>query len=404
MSLTIYKEEFDNSYQEIFQKVLVGKDICNTRFEPVLRYGESVERVAFNIDNVRVRNTVKGSDSTIDPVTDSSELLTINLSKEAVFNIHDDEVVQSGPLNPGENIGAQVAIKVAADLDARIFYEVKNAYQAFDTGDLTTLVSTGVPITLNSTTVPQMAKRMPAKLRRGANQVLNGNMAFVGDAFALSDIEQYLMGKEIDLAASIFANGYSGKMSMGDIYCSENLTGEAWLNLSQTVSNNDTITINGVVFTFKTTLSNPAVAGEVLLGADVAATRVNLAAAINAPGTTSATFTALSAADQLIITDTLKLVATDDISATKVKIVGTGAGRMIVSEGLTHADNVWTYNFIHCYYGKKGAIDLVVQDMKEVDMREADKSRSTNVFCSYLAGLKTFADGAKKFLDVKVAA
>lgn len=402
MSLTIYKEQFDNAYQEIFQKVLVGKDICNTRFEPVLRYGESVERVAYSIDAVRVRNTVKGSDSTIDPITDSSELLTINLSKEAVFNIHDDEVVQSGPLNPGENIGGQVAIKVAADLDARIFYEVKNAYQTFDTGDLTTLVSTGVPITLSSTTTPQMARRMPAKLRRGANQVLN-NMAFVGDSFALSSIEEYLMGKEIDLAASIFANGYSGKMSMGEIYCSENLTGEAVLNLSQNVTDGDTITINGVVFTFKTALSAPAVAGEVVLGANVAATRVNLAAAINAPGTTTATFTALSAADQLVITDTLKLVATDSVPTTKVTIVGTGSGRMILAEGLTHADNVWTYNFIHCYYGKKGAIDLVVQDMKEVDMRVADKSRSTNVFSSYLAGIKVFADGAKKFLDVKIA-
>lgn len=402
MSLTIHKEHFDNAYQEIFQKVLVGKEICNTRFEPVLRYGESVERVAYSIDAVRVRNTVKGSDSTIDPITDSSELLTINLSKEAVFNIHDDEVVQSGPLNPGENIGGQVAIKVAADLDARIFYEVKNAYQTFDTGDLTTLVSTGVPITLSSTTTPQMARRMPAKLRRGANQVLN-NMAFVGDSFALSSIEEYLMGKEIDLAASIFANGYSGKMSMGEIYCSENLTGEAVLNLSQNVTDGDTITINGVVFTFKTALSAPAVAGEVVLGANVAATRVNLAAAINAPGTTTATFTALSAADQLVITDTLKLVATDSVPTTKVTIVGTGSGRMILAEGLTHADNVWTYNFIHCYYGKKGAIDLVVQDMKEVDMRVADKSRSTNVFSSYLAGIKVFADGAKKFLDVKIA-
>ena len=368
-----------------------------------MRYGESVERVAYSIDAVRVRNTVKGSDSTIDPINDSSELLTINLSKEAVFNIHDDEVVQSGPLNPGENIGGQVAIKVAADLDARIFYEVKNAYQTFDTGDLTTLVSTGVPITLSTTTTPQMAKRMPAKLRRGANQILS-NMAFVGDSFALSDIEQYLMGKDIDLAASIFANGYTGKMSMGEIYCSENLTGEALMTFANDATDGDTITINGVVFTLKTSLSSgPAVAGEVVLGANADATRVNLAAALNAPGTTTATFTALSAADQLVITDTLKLVATNDASANTLTIVCTGSGRLILSETFTHASNVWTCNFIHCYYGKKGAIDLVVQDMKEVDMRVADKSRSTNVFSSYLAGIKTFADGAKKFLDVKIA-
>ena len=35
-------------------------------------------------------------------------------------------------------------------------------------------------------------------------------------------------------------------------------------------------------------------------------------------------------------------------------------------------------------------------------MRPTDDRRGTNVFSSYLAGVKTFADGAKKFLDVWV--
>jgi hypothetical protein len=37
-------------------------------------------------------------------------------------------------------------------------------------------------------------------------------------------------------------------------------------------------------------------------------------------------------------------------------------------------------------------------------MRPTADRRGTNVFSSYLAGLKTFADGAKKFLDVKISA
>jgi hypothetical protein len=64
----------------------------------------------------------------------------------------------------------------------------------------------------------------------------------------------------------------------------------------------------------------------------------------------------------------------------------------------------WTLNKIHAYYGKKGAIDLVVQDLSSVDMRETADRRGTNVFSSYLAGLKTFIDGSKKFLNVKIAA
>jgi len=402
MSLIVYREAFDNSYQEVFNKVLVGKSIANLRFEPVLKYGESVERVAYDISGVRVRSTVRGNISTIDSISDTSELLTINLEKEAVFHISDGEVTQAGPLNPGEVIGGQIAIKVATDLDARILAETKNAAFAFDTGDLTTGVSTAVPFTLDSTNVPKAVVRMPAKLR-SKNQTLT-NLCWVIDSYGASDIEQYLMGKSIDLAGYVFKNGYAGEARNASLIVSENLTGEAWLNLSEDVTANDTITINGVVFTFVASLTGGAgVAGEIVAGANAAATRVNLAAALNAPATTTATYTALSGADLATIED-LKITAVNDISNTKVKITAVGSGRLVLDEGLTHASNIWTYNFIHSYFGKKGAIDVVVQNMKPVDMRPTDDRRGTNVFSSYLAGIKTFADGSRKFLDVKINA
>lgn len=399
MSLLIYKEQFDNSYQEIFNKVLVGKSIANLRFESVLKYGESVERVAFDLSGVRVRSVSRGVASTIDSLSDTSELLTINIEKEAVFHISDGEVRQAGPMNPGEVIGGQVAVKVATDLDARILYEAKNAANTFDTGDLTTLASTGVPITLSATTVPQMTSRMAAKLLKN-NQILT-NLAWVLDSYAAADVEQYLMGKSIDLAGVVFKNGYAGPVRNADLYVSENLAGEALFTFSVGLASDaDTITINGVVFTLKTSLSSgPAIAGEVVLGANFAATITNLAAAINAPGTTSSTFTALSAANVIAVADTYKLAATG--TATTLTVVGTGSGRLVISESATNV--ALTSNFIHSYYGKKGGIDVVVQDMKEVDMRETADRRGTNVFSSYLAGIKTFADGAKKFLDVKIA-
>ena len=48
----------------------------------------------------------------------------------------------------------------------------------------------------------------------------------------------------------------------------------------------DTVTINGVTFTFKTTLG--ATAGNVLIGGSATNARANLAALIAAPGTTTA--------------------------------------------------------------------------------------------------------------------
>jgi hypothetical protein len=92
-------------------------------------------------------------------------------------------------------------------------------------------------------------------------------------------------------------------------------------------------------------------------------------------------------------------------TSTTVKVVGTGSGRLSVSKTFaTGANGTITYNLIHCYFGKKGAIDYVLQDQKEVDMRETPDRRGTNVFTSYLGGIKTFTDGSKKFLDVWIAA
>lgn len=390
-------------YQEVFQKTLVAKEIANTRFEPVLKYGESIERVAFDISGVQVRDTVRGSASTIDSVTDSSELLEVNIEKEAVFHISDGEVKQAGPLNPGEKIGAEVGMKVAISLDARVFAEVRNALYNFDNGDLTTTSSTGVGITLNSTTVPQLVSRMGAKLKFKNNQLVTTNMCLVVDSYAASDVTQYLLGKNIDLAGYTFKNGYTGDVSNAQLYTSENLTGEAVLSLATNVTANDTITVNGVVFTAKAT---PAVAGEFDVAGSADATRAIIANAINgsATGQDSATgYFEVSAANRAILTNA-GIVATNDDTANTLTLIGTGSGRLTVSETLTDGTDAWTLNIIHAYYGKKGAIDLVVQDMKEVDMRPTADRRGTNVFSSYLAGVKTFSDGAKKFLDLWINA
>jgi len=400
VSLAVYKPQFDNAYQEVFLKVLMAKNIANFRFEPVLKYGASVQRAAYSIDGVVVRDTVRGSASTIDSITDTSELLTTNIEKEAAFYISDGEVKQTGPLNPGEVIGGKVAMKVAISFDALLFAEVLNAAYTFDTGDLTTLVSNSTPISESTTTVPQMVTMMPAKLRRN-NQTLT-NLAFVTDSFGAGLMSQYLLGKNIDLAGSVFKNGYTGDVSGAQVYVSENLTGTATLNMATQPTDGDTVVINGVTFTFKTVLGSTA--GNVLIGASADAARANLAALINAPGTTTAQGVALSAANQALLKPSgISMVATNNDTTNKMTLVAVGSGALTLSETFTDVTDAWSLNAIHAYFGRKGAIDAVMQDLSEVDMRPTADRRGTNVFSSYLAGIKTFADGAKQFLNVILA-
>lgn len=395
MALTDYKVAYDNTYEEVFNKVLVAKSIANMRYEPMLTFGGSVTRFTYDISAARVRTVSRGSASTIDAVTDSTESLTINLEKEIVLHFSDGELKQTGPLNPGEVIGSQAAIKLATDLDGRVLAEVLNAYQAFDEGDLTTGSSTGVAIVLSSTTVPQMVTRMPAKLKN--INILTSNMAFVIDPYMAADLEQYLLGKQFDVVNSIWKNGYSGAISMAEVYVSNNLTYTNVLSATAQLTTAQDITIGGVVFHGVTSIG--ATAGNFLIATDLQTSLTNLVGLINAPTVTSSTQVALSAADQATVADVLGLSAVTSLST--MTITARGAGRVVVSEGCSAAS--WGTGTLHAYYGKKGAIDLVVQDESKVDMRDTSDRRGVNVFSSYLAGIKTFADGAKKFLDVKIS-
>lgn len=399
--LDSFARHFDNTYQEFFSKVLVAMKIANTRLLSNLTYGQSVDRVRYDISAVDVQDRTPRVDGTVDLISDERETLTVDQDKMTLFNLSQKEMVQAGPLNPGTVIGGQVAIKLATYVDADVLAQVQNAFADFDTGDLTTLTSNGTPITLNSTTVPQAVTRLPAKLRKN-NQLLS-NLAMVIDSYGISDMFQYLLGKNADFVNALFQNGYvNEQVASAEVYVSENLTAEAVLSMATEPTANDTVVINGVTFTF---VASPAVAGDVDLGGSADVSRANLAAAINGGAGAGTAYIELSAADRRTITKTYRITATNDNTANTLTIIGVGAGRLTLSETFTDATDAWTKNFIHAYFGKKGAIDVVVQKETKMEMlQEPKQPGSKNISSTVIYGIKTYYDGSQKMLDLMIAA
>lgn len=399
MALTNFKEAFDNSYQAVFQKVLVAMEIANTRFEAQLTYGASVKRVKYDLAQIRVRDITIGVNRTIDPLTDSSETLNVNKNKGADFRVSKKEMIQAGPLNPGETIGAEVAKKLSRYVDGDVLAEVRNANFTFDTGDLTTTASNGTPITLSTTNAPQLLAQGRAKLRNRGNQDLT-NLALVIDGYSASIFEQYLMGKNIDIAASVFKNGYAGQAGGAELYLSENLPADAVITMTANPTNGQTFIFNGFTYTFVSSLGSTP--GNVLLEAGVDATRDNLISAIHQDGTAGTKYVAWTDTspnyDQSTWMD-FRIAAVDNDTADTITITTTGSGRL--SFGGTATYTV-TKNYIHLYYGRKGAIDVVVQDLAEVDMVDDPYQRAKIVRADAIYGIKTFADGKPQFLDVQV--
>ena len=395
--IQVFKEQFDNAYQAVFDKVLVAMEIANTRLEKQLTYGASVKRVKYALAPIRVRNITMGVNRTIDQLNDSGETLLVNKNKGSDFRISKKEMIQAGPLNPAETIGAEVAKKLSRYIDADVFAEVKNALQKFDAGDLTTMSSSGTPVTLSTTNVPQLLSQGRAKLRRG-NQDLT-SLALVLDSYGGSVIEQYVMSKNIDLAAAAFKNGYAGPVGGADLYLSENLLGEAVITMASNPTNGQTFSLNGYIYTFVTSLgTNP---GNVLIEAGVDATRDNLISAFH-QDTAVTKYVPWTDADpnydQSNWVD-LQIAGVDDDTADTITITGTGSGRLVFGGNATYTV---TKNLVHTYYGKKGAIDVVIQDLAEMEMVDDPYQRAKIVRADAIYGIKTFSDGKPQFLDVQL--
>lgn len=395
--LATFKEQFDNAYQAVFDKVLVAMEIANTRLEKQLTYGASVKRVKYSLAPIRVRNITLGVNRTIDQLNDSGETLLVNKNKGSDFRISKKEMIQAGPLNPAETIGSEVAKKLSRYIDADVLAEVKNALQTFDTGDLTTMTSNGAAIALSTTNVPQLLSQGRAKLRK-ANQDLT-SLALVLDSYGGSIIEQYVMSKNIDLAAAAFKNGYAGPVGGAELYLSENLLAEAVITMASNPTNGQTFSINGYVYTFVTSIGSTP--GNVLIEAGVDATRDNLIDAIHqTAGTEGTKYVAWTdtdpSYDQSNWVD-LQLTATDSDAADTITIIGTGSGRLAFGGTATHTV---TKNLVHAYYGKKGAIDVVIQDLAEMEMVDDPYQRAKIIRADAIYGIKTFADGKPQFLDV----
>jgi hypothetical protein len=397
-NLDNFKTAFSNTYQEVFLKVAVAMKIANTRLLSELYYGKAIERVYIDFSGVYPQAITQYTDLTQQSTPDTSETLTVDQNFGILVPISDKEMIQAGPLNPGEFIGSKISQLISLKVDADVLYQTTLATYDFDNGDLTTSASTGTPITISSTTVPQMAMRLPAKLRAKNNQIINSasSMAFVADAYTIGDLFQYLLGKNADFVNNLFQNGYTNEQWAGaKIYQSENITGEVVLTGTGTFSNGETIVINGITFTAVSSIGTTA--GNFLIGANLAASLTNLAGLINAPTTTSSTQVALSAANAAVVGGW-----TATATSTTVTVVMKGSGRPVLSE--TAANASFTTSMVHCYYGKEGAIDAVVQKDVSVDMRKEPKQPTTNIMATVLYGVKTYNDGKAKFLDVLINA
>lgn len=351
----------------------------------------------------------RGSDMTMQTLSETNETLTVQTAKATPFAIDDLDAVQSNfKLMSEYSAKAMRALNKAVDAD--YLSEVANATNTIDASDFGGTSGNG--IVLDSSNVLRVFPAVIRKLKLRDVDIVGlsdprpeaGNLK-PGGSGAFANLNPYfseqltyaLGGRETAQGDSVGMNGFVRNFSHMDCYDTTNGYWTGVLGIATQPTDGDTVTINGVTFTFKTTLGSTA--GNVLIGASADAANTNLAALINAPGTTTAQGVALSAANQNLLK---RITATTDTSANTLTLAASGYGYIVTSETLTAAADTWSTEISHQMFGQKGSVDMVVQKKPSVAVSDIPLQLGKYVKPHVLYGKKTFVEGADALVDVKI--
>lgn len=363
----------------------VAMKIC--QFETGLegkKYGDTLNRTYSSMSSYAEPYT-PGTAMTIEDLTDANEQLLINKKFAKGFYVDEMDDLQnmySAALEYGKKSGEYLSNQV----DAEVLAEATNAASSITVG---TLATTNVISTL-----------------AGVNQALAKKNVTSKDKYAVispefeSILVQYVENRATVKGDQVGQNGYIMTFMGFDFYVSNQLTATAVLTAANDVTANDTVTIAGVTFTFVASIGTTP--GNVLAGANIDASRANLATLINAPGTTTSTGVALTGDNLKLVRARLSAVNND--TADTLTVTGKGLGVMVVSETLTHASNVWTAasQLQHNLFGVKGNPYLIIQRMPKVVERPVADKMGSNYLNTVLFGVKTFRDNSYAMVDVKI--
>lgn len=391
-SLTPLNQElWSAELQEEREKNLCAMAIVNMDLRDGLTSGDTVNKPYRS--RLKSQAYTKGTDFTPSDVSATNEQLAIDSAQCVPIYIDKIDSVQNSYAT--RSIYSRDMIEdLNRHIDAAVFSEYDQATSTIVASDVGESGTGAVTVTVsNVNRIFSAAGRKLTNLRVSPME----RFAVVGPSF-LEILQLYTGGKDTAFGDEVEANGHVGARFGFEIYVSQNLTFTARWTPADQPSDGDTITINGVVITFETGTVDTA--GQVKSETSTAVTLDNLVAFLNAPNTSvSAKYQAITNEDSLAALE--GLVATDGTTYLGIEHVGGGE----VSVAASEAADVWSLQTVHCLFGQKGAIDLVLQMTPSIGFNQAPLRLpgSGYLVASCLYGKKTFTREKDALVDVRIA-
>lgn len=410
-----FKTVFNAEYQMSHFKEPVYQILADTTLEAGLTKGQTVARSYAS--NVQVNDMGGDGSYSVQAITDTQETLSINKEKEASIYIKKlDEMQAHLPLK--QKYGRKLAQALINQIDGDVLLAIyQGAGTTLDDGSFAG--TSGNAFTVTASNVATVFTTAMQKLRL-KNVVYNarfqsGTKLEVPEGMPvatispeiLSYIELYLGGKDTLLGDQVSRNGYSGYFMGFNIFCSNSLAWTGTLVMATNPTDSDTITINGVTITMKTTVDAGTTAGQCKIASTVDLTRANLVAFLTAPSTTvadstNAGYNALSTANVRLLKN---MTFTNDNAADTMTVVSSGWGTVVVSETLTPAADIWTVakQSLHIIFCLSKSASLVVQKDPSLEENSVSGKIGRDFIAWTVYGIKIFVDQAPQIVQLSVA-
>lgn len=352
-------------------------------------------------ENLETMNNRYGEDFAADTTTDgtydindftySNDSLTI--SEQAVYGerVPLKELVHSGK---GSNGGWDIVndridrhVRALGQAVHRDTYSntVNGAGLTLDNEVLAGNTSAGTPITMSASNPDEVATKVYALMQDAGVSASQGRPYFMIDPTTARFFKLFGLGAGFSVADRQLMKGFEILPTFDfDYLITPEVEHEQVLSMATQPTANDTVVVKGVTFTF---VAAPASAGDVDLGANVDATRANLAAAINGTGTPgSTTYIALSAANRKILKNAGVVAVNDDTADT---ITVTAYGSIAGTETFTDGTDAWGTERKNLLAGLRNSTHLAlpslgysVDELDKVPGFTGSELRSTQIFDS----------------------
>ncbi len=374
-------------------KTDVFRSLANFEEQALLSDGQKVDR-PYRSDIV-VENYTKGTALTAQDLTATSDQLTVDTIKAALLYVDNVDKIQNKYSAANQWID-EAGKRLSNAIDAKFLYQVFNANNTVDDGNIGGTSGNGITVSTGNVLDVFGAVNLQLDL---AN-IEEESRFFVISPHFFKVLWSYIAGKNSLLGDRTGENGNIGQYAGLQLFKSNNVTGSAVWTPANDPSDADTITINGVTFTFKTTIGSTA--GNVLRTGVLATDLTALAAFINAGGVTTdagVSNVTLSLANQRTVQGWVAVA-----TATTLEVRALGASYMTVTG--SDATDVWTAatQLQNLIAGRRGCIDAVIQKEPSVEMGStvsAGKS-GTNILPMTLFGVFVFNQGKNEMVRVKV--